>query len=342
MRFLTVSIAALLLPLASQDLRGQASNERVATAPLATTCEAIVRPAQVLRVRSPVAGHVSRLFVGIGDAVKAFDPLVVVAATERSAELGIHEARLVHATEQLSGLSEAEKLTRVRVVAAERAAKAMADRAALLQSQCDECSQQLQSLQTALNAGRATAAEVREVRTRLDDLRVAALNARAAADEARDTVEIARIEQVRATSAVIAQRHHIDATRAQKEKVRVEAEAGEVRCLLPAARVSRLLVGHGDLVERGTELLELVDLSRLLVVVRVPAELAAGQPSDVACELLWTSQRPTGITAKVSRRSGVVDADGCTEWICDLDPGTAGLLPGTPLRANLVAGKRTQ
>jgi multidrug efflux pump subunit AcrA (membrane-fusion protein) len=265
-----------------------------------------VRAAQTLVVRSPVAGIVARVLVAVGDRPQALQQLVAISTPDLRAEQDRAEAELFAEEKVLEILAAEERVMRIRLDIARRRLQAAESRLQEPRARLQAAEQRLAEVQAQREAGRAGADEVARAATEVADRRA---QVDPFLQEPRDEVAIAEHEQVRAVARVVAQRGRIDVARAAREAARIRAESGEVKCLLPGARISRIFVAKGELLASGDALLELVDDTRVRLVLDIPAWLAPRVRAGTAVRLARKDGAPADLDATIVRVSRVLDPD---------------------------------
>lgn len=323
-RHATASALAFLLtaPAAAQD---------------GTTVTGIVLPLSQLTVCSRVEGNVARVNVRLGDPVAALATMVVISAPDMHADLGRCDAEL-HTEEQvLEVVAAAERIARVRLDQTRRTVQRAEQRLPALKALVASAEEQLATVRAAHEAGRATADAVAEANQAVLYQKESQVQFELELQELRDEVAIAEHDQARAAAEVIAQRGRIDMARAAREAQRVRTEMGEVKNILPGARVTRLLVDKGSYVTPGTPLLELMDMARVVVTLEVPAARAARVKAGTAVQLQALAEVPDragSVTAQIARVAGALDPDTQTMRVeVDLDNADGRWLPGQQLTA---------
>lgn len=307
---------------------------------VAQSVPAIVEAHQTLVVKAQVPGQIARLGCDVGDAVKGLDVLAVIGNPELSAELGVHDLEMARRQAQLDSLGEAAKVAGIDKKLAERATKSAGAELPIARQRLELAQQHTATLKVMFESGRLTAADYSQAQLALAAAETSVRAAERAVLDAQDQQAIAEARLQQATQAVAAQRSWLDAARAARDGVDVRLRQCEVKCVLAAAKVNRVFVGRGDVVAIGDRLVELVDVTRLRVVLRLPPGVAAHTAAGTRVRLSTAGQEDCVPGATVTRLGAVVEGDGCLPAIVEI-AAAPGLFPGQELRAELLpaAGK---
>lgn len=322
-------LALLCLPL----LHAQ---EPVAEPPAAY---ARVMPLRSLVVRARIDATVARLFVQLGDPVKALGQLVMLSAPDLTTELGRADQELFTAEKELDLVAADERIARLRLGMAQRKAKQAEQMIPLHKKSAELTAASFESLTLEFQGGRVSRRELVDAQLAAQQKQIALSEAEAALVDLRDEAAIAEQQLQRADGAVKVQRARIDAARAAREVIRVRSEMADVKNLLPGARVTRLFVGQGDLVGPGTPLLELTDDSKVVLQFSIPGHLVARVRAGAAITVRAADGAPSDLQVKLTRISGVLDPETQTMLAeVELDNPEGRWLPGLQLPVTVAAG----
>jgi HlyD family secretion protein len=268
-----------------------------------------VQPLRSLVVRARLDATVSRLFVQVGDPVKALGQLVMLSAPDLTTELGHADQDLFTAEKELDLVAADERIARLRLGIALRKSKTAELSLAAEKAAVDVAGRMLEDIKRRFDAGASSSDDVLKAEMTVQKRNSEVRSAEAAVLDLRDEAAIAEQQLQRADGAVKVQRARIDSARAVREVLRVRSEMADVKNLLPGARVTRLFVGQGDLVGPGTPLLELCDDSKVVLQVFIPGPLVARVRAGTLITVRAADGAPSDLQVKLTRISGVLDPE---------------------------------
>jgi HlyD family secretion protein len=282
-----------------------------------------VEPTEDFQAHAPTAGVVKKIWVDLGQKVKAGQDLVQMDTADARKNLASAEASLQSAKAALqnmqAGGSQDERLT----------SKADLDSAKLQYQQQAGALQALQRLQA---QGAASASEVASAKQRLADtqVRIAQLQGRTTGRYSGGDLSAQRAEVAQAQASV-------DAARSAYSGVDIHAPFGGTVYAVPVAEY--------DFVKDGDDLVDVADLTQLQVHAYFDepevGKLAVGQPVKIVWEAkpnqVWHGhiiEAPTTIIAYNTRNVG--------ECLITVDDAKGDLLPNVNVTVTVTTSQKKQ
>jgi len=269
-----------------------------------------VEPQEDFQAHAPMPGQVERLLVEVGQHVAKGQELLRLDASDAASKVAAARAGLAQAQTSLQNMAKGGSQDELLAQRADLAAA---------QEQVDTLSKQLNTLEQLQARGSASAAEVAQVRQRLNEA-----SAKVAQIKSRQGGRYSSSELAAQQATVIQNRAALSAAQSEYGSVDIHAPF--------AGTVYSLPVSQYDYVNAGEALLNIADLSRLQVRAYFDepeiGSLATGQPVTIIWEArpnrVWhghVEQAPTTVITYGTRNVG--------ECIIAIDDASGDLLPNT-------------
>jgi multidrug efflux pump subunit AcrA (membrane-fusion protein) len=266
--YIFIALAAILLCTCSRRKTADSSEAEAPATPVQVaiaqrqsleqiiTAEAVLYPFRQANITPKISAPVARFLVQRGDHVHTGQLLALLEARDLRAS--------AQETKELYDQAQAAYATTANATVPEDLAKAKADLPAALQT-LDAARKLLENRQKLLQQG-AIAQKL------VDDARVAEVQAQAqfdtAAEHLKSVQNVSRVEQVKAAQA------QVQAAKAHYESAAAQVAYAEIRSPLDGVIADRPL-NLGEMASAGSPLFTIVNISRVVARVNVPAQQAS-------------------------------------------------------------------
>ena len=242
--------------------------------PEAFTVTALTEPVSRVKVKARVDGYVTRCLVGAGSTADVGSTLVEIAVPELDAKVSRARAALAQTEAHLLVLSSDQEIALREHAISEREERVAAGLLEQTQKTLAVHQGALARAKLKLKSGQHGPDQVAAAQALVLKSEAAYKASGEKVKNTQDRIEISKLRMKRTGRILDEARQQVEVKRAELQMATVRADQAVVRNLVPGALVSRVRVSEGALVRAGeTELVELMDTSRMRIVVHIPQRL---------------------------------------------------------------------